>query len=476
MGFGWINAVHPEDREYAMKSFLSANERQELFSVEYRVGRPDGRYYWALDAAAPRFTESGQFEGYIGSAIDITERKQVETERDMVLQLEQTARAEAERANRIKDEFLAVLSHELRSPLNPILGWSQLLIGGKLNPDKTAKAYETIERNARLQSQLIEDLLDVSRILQGKLSLTVAPVNVETIILSALETVQLAAEAKQIQIETILNPDVGQVVGDNSRLQQIVWNLLSNAVKFTPEGGRVEVKLAQIEDQVQIQVTDTGKGIIPDFLPYVFEHFRQEDGATTRKFGGLGLGLAIVRQLVELHGGTVFAESSGEGQGATFTVRLPLLNDDSRRQEQEAVNSSVSPALSPLPLAGLRILVVDDEPDSRDFVAFVLEEAGAEVISVSSAAEALLSIEQTAPDLLVSDIGMPEMDGYMLINHIRTQLGPQFRQLVAIALTAYAGEGNERQVLAAGFDKHLAKPIDPSELVATVVRSVVGRV
>ena len=459
-----------------MKSFLSANERQELFSVEYRVGRPDGRYYWALDAAAPRFTESGQFEGYIGSAIDITERKQVETERDMVLQLEQTARAEAERANRIKDEFLAVLSHELRSPLNPILGWSQLLIGGKLNPDKTAKAYETIERNARLQSQLIEDLLDVSRILQGKLSLTVAPVNVETIILSALETVQLAAEAKQIQIETILNPDVGQVVGDNSRLQQIVWNLLSNAVKFTPEGGRVEVKLAQIEDQVQIQVTDTGKGIIPDFLPYVFEHFRQEDGATTRKFGGLGLGLAIVRQLVELHGGTVFAESSGEGQGATFTVRLPLLNDDSRRQEQEAVNSSVSPALSPLPLAGLRILVVDDEPDSRDFVAFVLEEAGAEVISVSSAAEALLSIEQTAPDLLVSDIGMPEMDGYMLINHIRTQLGPQFRQLVAIALTAYAGEGNERQVLAAGFDKHLAKPIDPSELVATVVRSVVGRV
>ena len=476
LGFGWINAVHPEDREYAMKSFLSANERQELFSVEYRVGRPDGRYYWALDAAAPRFTESGQFEGYIGSAIDITERKQVETERDMVLQLEQTARAEAERANRIKDEFLAVLSHELRSPLNPILGWSQLLIGGKLNPDKTAKAYETIERNARLQSQLIEDLLDVSRILQGKLSLTVAPVNVETIILSALETVQLAAEAKQIQIETILNPDVGQVVGDNSRLQQIVWNLLSNAVKFTPEGGRVEVKLAQIEDQVQIQVTDTGKGIIPDFLPYVFEHFRQEDGATTRKFGGLGLGLAIVRQLVELHGGTVFAESSGEGQGATFTVRLPLLNDDSRRQEQEAVNSSVSPALSPLPLAGLRILVVDDEPDSRDFVAFVLEEAGAEVISVSSAAEALLSIEQTAPDLLVSDIGMPEMDGYMLINHIRTQLGPQFRQLVAIALTAYAGEGNERQVLAAGFDKHLAKPIDPSELVATVVRSVVGRV
>ncbi len=472
LGFGWVNAVHPEDREYALNAFLRANERQEPYSMEFRLGRKDGRYSWVLDAAVPRFTESGQFEGYIGSAIDITERKQVETERDLVLQLEQTARAEAERANRIKDEFLAVLSHELRSPLNPILGWSQLLIGGKLSAAKTAQAFETIERNARLQSQLIEDLLDVSRILQGKLRLNVAPVNLATIILSALETVQLAAEAKKIQIQTILNPDIGLVVGDTGRLQQIVWNLLSNAVKFTPEGGRVEVKLTQIAREVQIQVSDTGKGIIPDFLPYVFEHFRQEDGATTRKFGGLGLGLAIVRQLIELHGGRVFAESPGEGQGATFTVRLPLLNDDSRTQEETERHSSESADLSSLPLAGLRILVVDDEPDSRDFVAFVLEDAGAEVISLSSAAEVLRSIEQTAPDLLVSDIGMPEMDGYMLINRIRTQLAPQFRQLVAIALTAYAGEGNERQVLAAGFDQHLAKPIDPTQLVATVARSV----
>ncbi|MEG4205547.1 PAS domain-containing protein [Microcoleus sp. Pol7_A1] len=472
LGLGWVNALHPEDREQAKKAFLTANERQEPFRVEYRIRRKDGGFSWAIDAAAPRFSESGQFEGYIGSVIDITERKQVETERDMVLQLEQTARAEAERANRIKDEFLAVLSHELRSPLNPILGWSQLLLGGKLNATKTAKAFETIERNARLQSQLIEDLLDVSRILQGKLTLNVAPVNLATIIPSAVETVQLAAEAKKIQIQTILNRDIGQVLGDTSRLQQIVWNLLSNAVKFTPEGGQVEVRLAQIEGKAQIQVTDTGKGILADFLPYVFDHFRQEDSATTRKFGGLGLGLAIVRQLVELHGGTVFAESSGEGQGATFTVRLPLLNDDSRRQEEEAVNGAASPDISSLPLAGLRILVVDDEPDSRDFVAFVLEEAGAEVISLSSGAEALQSIAQTAPDLLVSDIGMPQMDGYMLIERIRTQLAPEYRQLLAIALTAYAGEANERQVLQAGFDKHLAKPIDPTELVATVMRSI----
>ncbi|HSF72590.1 MAG TPA: PAS domain-containing protein [Microcoleus sp.] len=475
LGLGWVNALHPEDREQAKNAFLTANERQKPYSVEYRVGRKDGGYSWTIDAAAPRFSEQGQFEGYIGSVIDITERKQVETERDMVLKLEQTARTEAERANRIKDEFLAVLSHELRSPLNPILGWSQLLVGGKLNASQSAKAFETIERNARLQSQLIEDLLDVSRILQGKLRLNVAPVNLATIIPSAVETVQLAAEAKKIQIQTILNPDVGQVLGDTSRLQQIVWNLLSNAVKFTPEGGRVEVRLGQIARQAQIQVTDTGKGIRPDFLPYVFDHFRQEDGATTRKFGGLGLGLAIVRQLIELHGGTVFAESAGEGQGATFTVRLPLLNDDSRRQEDEALNCSARPALSSLPLAGLRILVVDDELDSRDFVAFVLEEAGAEVISLSSAAEALQSIEQTAPDLLVSDIGMPHMDGYMFIERIRTQLAPEYRQLLAIALTAYAGEANERQVLQAGFDKHLAKPIDPTQLVATVARSIAAQ-
>ena len=472
LGFGWINAVHSEDREQAMNVFLRAHESLEPYRTEFRLGRRDCRYSWVLDAAAPRFTESGQFEGFIGSAIDITERKQVETERDMVLQLEQTARAEAERANRIKDEFLAVLSHELRSPLNPILGWSQLLQGGKLSPAKTTKALETIERNARLQSQLIEDLLDVSRILQGKLRLNVAPVNVATIILSALETVQLAAESKQIQIQTILNPDVGLVLGDTGRLQQIVWNLLSNAVKFTPESGRVEVRLTQIPHQVQIQVTDTGKGIVPDFLPYVFEHFRQEDGATTRKFGGLGLGLAIVRQLIELHGGTVFAESPGEGQGATFTVRLPLLNDDSRTQQPEAVNSSQSPDMSSLPLAGLRILVVDDEPDSRDFVAFVLQESGAEVISLSSAAEALESIGSAAPDLIISDIGMPEMDGYMLIDRIRSQLGAKSRELVAIALTAYAGEANERQILQAGFNKHLSKPIDPSELVATVARAM----
>ncbi len=315
---------------------------------------------------------------------------------------------------------------------------------------------------------MIEDLLDVSRILRGKLSLNVAPVTLATIITAALETVQLAAEAKNIQIQTFLEPNVIQVSGDMGRLQQIVWNLLSNAVKFTPEGGRVEVRLTQIATSAQIQVIDNGKGISPDFLPYVFEHFRQEDGATTRKFGGLGLGLAIVRQLVELHGGTVEAESAGEGFGATFTVRLPLI-----KQLSEPVNDSTPPHPSPdesEPLVGLKIIVVDDEPDSRDFIAFVLEQAGAEVISMPSAIEALQVFQDVQPDLLVSDIGMPEMDGYMLIEQIRS--APQFRQVLAIALTAYAGEVNERQVMMAGFQEHLAKPVDPNEFVATVTRLV----
>ncbi len=428
---------------------------------------PDGiRTFLAMKT--PYRNERGEVIGLIGISNDISDRVHFERDREHILQQEQAAREEAERANRIKDEFLAILSHELRSPLNPILGWSKLLQTGKLNPTKAAEALKTIERNAKLQSQLIEDLLDVSRILRGKLTLNVASVTLATTILAALETVQLAAEAKGIEIQTFLDPNVGQVSGDTGRLQQIVWNLLSNAVKFTSQGGRVEVRLTQIATIAQIQVIDTGKGISSEFLPHVFEHFRQEDGATTRKFGGLGLGLAIVRQLVELHGGTVAAESAGEGKGATFTVRLPLL-----KQVGEPVNNynDTLPPMESKPLAGLRIIVVDDEPDSRDFIAFVLQQAGADIRPMPSAIEALKAIQQVQPHLIVSDIGMPEMDGYMMIEQIR-KLPSQCRHVLAIALTAYAGEVNERQVLQAGFQKHLAKPVDPNELVAAVTRLV----
>lgn len=398
---------------------------------------------------------------------DITDRKQAEKERAKLLVQEQSAREAAERANQIKDEFLAVLSHELRSPLNPILGWSKLLQQGRLDSAKTQKALETIERNAQLQSQLIGDLLDISRILRGKLSLEVIPVDLAAVISAALETVHLSAKAKSVQIQTAFSPTMIAVDGDAGRLQQVVWNLLSNAVKFTPPSGQVRVALTQTSTHAQIQVTDTGKGINRDFLPYVFEHFRQEDGATTRKFGGLGLGLAIVRQLIELHGGTVKAESAGEGQGATFTVQIPLASPSGGVQVVDSAPELTSD------LSGMQILVVDDETDSREIVAFVLEQAGAIVTRVASGIEALQAIKQFIPSLIVSDIGMPEMDGYMLLQHIRAL--EQVRHVPAIALTAYAGEFDRQQAIQAGFQRHLAKPIEPNELVTNIANLMRSR-
>ncbi|MFN6570430.1 response regulator [Dendronalium sp. ChiSLP03b] len=371
-------------------------------------------------------------------------------------------------ANRIKDEFLAVLSHEIRTPLNPILGWAKLLRSKKLDEKKTAFALETIERNAQLQTKLIEDLLDISRILRGKLNLNVCPVDLATIIRAAMETVRLSAEAKSIQIHSELDSVVCQVFGDAGRLQQVVWNLLSNAIKFTPEGGQVEIYLEQDDSQAQILVKDTGKGISPDFLPYVFDTFRQADSATTRKFGGLGLGLAIVRYLVEMHGGTVLAESFGEGQGATFIINLPMILSElqvsSKESEATTANASV--------FAGLQILVVDDDPDSLELVTFILEQYGATVRALSSATETLAAIAQLKPDFLVSDIGMPEMDGYMLLRQIRSLSPEQGGRIPAIALTAYASEGDGQQALSVGFQAHIAKPIDPAQLVATITNIV----
>ncbi|WP_445302141.1 PAS domain-containing protein [Microcoleus sp. LAD1_D3] len=405
---------------------------------------------------------TGQVTQLLAISRDITKQKQAETELEQMLAQEQAAREAADRANRIKDEFLAVLSHELRSPLNPILGWSKLLQQGKLNAAKTTTALETIERNARLQVQLIDDLLDISRILRGKLLLTVLPVDLSNVISEALETVRLAAEAKAIQIYTKTLPSLGIVMGDAGRLQQVIWNLLSNAVKFTPHRGQVTVTLSVDGTHAEIQVTDTGKGIRSDFLPYVFEHFRQEDGAITRKFGGLGLGLAIVRQIVELHGGRVAVESQGEGLGAKFTVRIPLA---SRFHELPAIEQ---PSDSTGDLSGIHVLVVDDEADSRELVAFVLEQAGAIVTSVGSATKALQAFSQAVPEIVVSDIGMPEMDGYMLMRHIRSLPVEQGGQIPAIALTAYAGEMDIKQAIAAGFQRHLAKPIDLDAVVAIV--------
>jgi len=447
---------------------------------------------------------------------EITDRKRQEA----VLQQKNEELAQA---NRIKDNFLAIVSHELRSPLNPILGWSKLLQSSKLDAAKTAEGLAIIERNAKLQAQLIDDLLDVFRIMQGKLSLNAVPVNLASTIKAALETVQLAAGAKAIQIQTFLASDIGQIEGDPNRLQQIVWNLLSNAVKFTLSGGTVEIWLKRVEvgqgrqggqgsrgageagkaggafeefnsefrssllalpasiansefrNYAQIQVIDTGKGINSEFLPYVFDYFRQENGHTTRKYGGLGLGLAIVKHLVELHGGAVYAESLGEGQGATFTVMLPLLETkrDEGDKEEILATSYQSPVTPHSPLTGIRVLVVDDEADAREVVAFVLEEHGAKVTVVASASEALQILAQSKQDLLISDIGMPEMDGYTLLRQVRATIQPG-GQIPAIALTGYTAARNRAEAIAAGFQLHLFKPLDVEELVAAVARLANG--
>lgn len=678
MGNGWAQGVHPDDLQRCFDTHRDAFDTRQDYTMEYRLKRFDGEYRWILDIGVPHFTSEGTFVGYIGSCVDINDRKQAEAEREQMLarsrqyasqlhglteaamainselsieevirviteqaraiigahqsvtsmtlnqnwaqsissislsnkyaawqddceqpdgsgiygcvcqmnrpmrmtqaeleahpqwqgfgkqadkhppmrgwlaapligrdghnmgliqlsdkyedefteedeaiivqlaqmasiaientqlyEAEQQARAEAEEANSIKDQFLAVLSHELRSPLNPILGWSKLLQSRKIDPSKTAAALSTIERNAKLQAQLIEDLLDISRILQGKLTLNIDKVNLISTISAAMETVRLAVEAKSIDLRfAILDLELENaskkeyiefnklsnnlkspipnpkflVMGDSNRLQQVIWNLLSNAVKFTPSGGRVEVQLSALKGQekqqtidtyAQIRVIDTGKGIEPNFLPHVFDYFRQADSATTRKFGGLGLGLAIVQQVVEFHGGTVIVESPGEGQGATFTVQLPLLQTKVTATENEKDKQVESSWRN---LQGIRILVVDDEVDSRDFISFLLQEEGAEVISVSSAIEALQILPNSKPDVLLSDIGMPEMDGYMLIRQVRTWQPQEGGQIPAIALTAYAGEYDRQQAFNAGFQMHVSKPTEPSQLVAAVTK------
>ena len=391
-----------------------------------------------------------------------------------LLESERAARAEAERMSEIKDEFLATLSHELRTPLSAILGWSHVLRRRALDPADLEQALETIERNARIQTQLIEDLLDMSRITSGKLRLDIQPVEPVSFIEAALDTLRPAAEAKGIRLQRLLDPAAGPVSGDPNRLQQVVWNLLSNAIKFTPRGGRVQVVLQRVNSHIEMSVADTGVGIKPEFLVHVFERFRQADASSTRNYGGLGLGLAIVRHLVELHGGTVSAASPGESQGATFTVRLPLTVVHRQASEETRFHprTPTAPAVDyrNCDLSGITVLVVDDEPDARDLIARVLRDCRAEVHAVGSADEALRLLAKAKPDLLVSDIGMPVTDGYELLRRVRA-LG---ETTPAIALTAFARSEDRTRALLSGFLVHVSKPIEPAELVATVA-SVAGR-
>jgi PAS domain S-box-containing protein len=411
---------------------------------------------------------------------DITARKLADEERSDLLNRAQTARLEAERTSRLKDEFLATLSHELRTPLNAILGWARLLHGGQLDAETASRAIESVERNAKIQTKLVEDLLDVSSIITGKWRLETRPVDLCTSVESSLDAIRTTVEAKEITLEKDLDSRVGLILGDPSRVQQILWNLLSNAVKFTAKGGHIQVRVAREGANAAISVQDNGKGITEEFLPYVFERFRQADGSLTRKFGGLGLGLAIARHLTELHGGTIEVESAGEHQGAKFTVKLPLLSEwGSERLIGEVIRfpSLPTPEAAPAELSntlkGLRILVVDDEPSSRELLLTLLSHCGAQVEAGSGATEALAAVARFKPDVLISDIEMPEEDGYVLVRKLRSLEDDQGR-IPAVALTAHARAEDRMQALAAGFDTHVSKPVEPAELV-TVVASLARR-
>ncbi|WP_298916825.1 ATP-binding protein [uncultured Nostoc sp.] len=460
--FTYLQEFKPTIVEILVVPLLIANQRLgTIWIISHDQHRQfDGEDLRLMKSLA-NFTAAALYSSNARQAAEESARRE-----QAARAVSEAAQKAAEQANRLKDEFLAVLSHELRSPLNPILGWAKLLQTRKFDEAKTAYALATIERNAKLQSQLMEDLLDVSRILQNKLSLNISSVNLSAVIEVALDTVRLAAQAKSVQLKTKFEPNIGQVLGDPSRLQQVVWNLLSNAVKFTPSEGQVEIRLERVGTQAQIQVSDTGKGIDPEFLPHVFDYFRQADNTTTRAFGGLGLGLAIVRQIAELHGGTVHAESEGDEKGATFTVLLPIKSVEPQTSEDKGL-----PDASPN-LLGVNVLVVDDEVDSRDLIVFILQQCGASVRAFASASQALDALAVEKPDILLSDIGMPQMDGYMLIRQIRSLPPEQGGEIRAIALTAYAGEVDQQQILQAGFQKHLTKPIEPAKL-AMVIASLV---
>ncbi|MEN3331003.1 MAG: hypothetical protein V7641_368 [Blastocatellia bacterium] len=517
----WYQHIHAADKARwsieAAQMFLTGEPLKSVYRVLARDGhviwfhceakmvrRDDGRP-WFIHGVGFDITELKQAEAALQEAhdelearvrlrtaelataneeleLEIVERKRAEQERQQLLIREQAARAEAETANRAKDEFLATVSHELRTPLNAILGWARMLRAGQLDEATTARAFETIERNAKAQAQLIADLLDVSRIASGKLRLDVRSVDLVSLIEAALDSVQPAADAKGIRLQAVLDPRAGPVSGDSDRLQQVVWNLLSNAIKFTPKEGRVQVRLERINSHIEITVSDTGKGINRDFMPYVFDRFRQADGTLTRAYGGLGLGLAIVRHLVELHGGMVHAYSAGEGRGAAFTVRLPLMIvRDSQRFPIEVLKrrhptaGDEAPFECPPALKGLRVLVVDDEVDVPRLLTAVLSLCGAEVTAVASVAEALAAIQQMQPDVMLSDIEMPHEDGYSLIRILRASEAERGGRVPAIALTAHARMEDRLRALSAGYDAHVAKPVEPAELV-TVIASIVRRI
>jgi PAS domain S-box-containing protein len=467
------------DEEPYILEHIRRGEKVDHYETVRR--RKDGSEVDISLTVSPIRDKSEKVIGASKIARDITERKRAEAEREELLRRESAARAEAEKADRLKEEFLATVSHELRSPLNAILGWAEMLSENRLDEKKTARAFEVIYRNTHAQNQLIGDLLDVSRIITGKLRLDVSMVELIPVINAAMDVVRPAADAKNVRLISTVGPAAGRAAVDPDRLQQIVWNLLSNAVKFTPKGEEVAVRLEREATRIVITVSDTGMGIEPEFLPFVFDRFRQREGDTKRTHGGLGLGLAIVRHLAELHGGTVSAASPGKGRGATFTVTLPLTprrmetGEDERASLTGGSRTSQSRPQSPDSLRDLRVLVVDDEQDARELFHSMLTHYGAEVKVCASVAEALWTLDEWRPDVLVADIGMPREDGYELMKKVRAREPERGGRIPAVAVTAYAGALDERKALATGYQVYVTKPVEPGRLAAKVA-SLAGRV
>ena len=482
--FSIFYPAEPRESGWPAHELRVAAETGRFVDTGWRV-RKDGTTFWANVTITAIRDDTGRLIGYAKLTRDLTESKRVEAmesanrQREEILEAERSARMAAQRAARIKDEFLATLSHELRTPLNAILGWTQVLLkeGSSREPAEQKRAIEVIDRNARAQAKLIEDLLDLSRIMTGKLRLELRPLSFTSVVEAAVDSARPAAEAKGIRLKAMLGPNQDIVSADSGRLQQVVWNLLTNAIKFTPKGGQVQVLLQRVNSHLELSVSDTGIGIPPSYLPHVFERFSQGDSSTTRSFGGLGLGLAICKQLVEMHGGSIKAASQGEGKGATFSVELPLsifqLADQSTPRIHPTAETQ-SEEILPLPrLEGVHVFAVDDEPDARELLRRVLEDQGAKVTSFGTAEGALAALKTAKPTVLVCDVGMPKMDGYQLIRKLRAE-EPRGERVPALALTAFARAEDRKRSLVAGYQAHLAKPFDVAELVL-VIAGLVGR-
>jgi len=470
--------VQNDDEEHPVLAALRGNTTAGREMTLAVGGRPVQSF---LCTATPLLDDSAQILGCVVALVDISDRKRVEAARSSLLDAERAARSsaeharsEAEASSRAKDEFLATVSHELRTPLNAMLGWSQLLTNNTLPADKLEHAFEVIQRNVLAQSRLVEDLLDVSRIVSGQMRLDVQPVEPIRVVSAAIESAKPAIEAKHIHLEVDLQPGAGQILGDATRVQQIVWNLLSNATKFTGKDGKIRVRVARVGGSVEIVVSDTGQGIDAEFLPFVFDRFRQADGSFARRHGGLGLGLAIARHLVELHGGTIKVESDGPNCGSRFIVRLPDAGSHDSPTPFPGITSvpdfEPPSRLAAPELRGIRILVVDDDDDSRDLVVSILEKCEAITFAASSAEQALSIIVRDHPDVLVSDIGMPGMDGYELVRAIRALPDERAQRVPAVAVTAYARQEDQRRALAEGFQLHVAKPIEPAAFALAIAR------